>query len=164
MRREATEIKFWRNAELRPRGMCLAQWGIEGDRNSFRGEQMRSRVDGDSLRVFAPGFDARAATPPQKLAAKIEKMEINRGWKDAGAAADVEKLRAKVRAEAKAPKELPSQPKFEKLAEQSTAPDAQPTTEKPALAAPAEKLRGERKKGGRIGEELPAAPVAPSAI
>jgi hypothetical protein len=134
---------------------------IEGDRNSFRGEQMRSRVDGDSLRVFAPGFDARAAAPPQKLSAKIEKVEINRGWKDAGPAADVEKLRAKVRGEAKAPKELPPQPRFEKLAEQKAAPELPPTKGKPVAAAPGETPRGEKMKDGRKGKELPIAPVAP---
>ncbi len=136
---------------------------IEGDRNSFRGEQMRSRVDGDSLRVFAPGFDARAAAPPQKLAAKIEKVEINRGWKDAGPAADVEKLRAKVRGEAKAPKELPPQPKFEKLAEQTSAPDAPTAKEKPVVAAPGETPRGGNTKDGRKAKDLPVAPVAPPA-
>jgi len=135
---------------------------IEGDRNSFRGDQLRSRVDGDSLRVFTPGFDARAAAPPQKLAAKIEKVEINRGWKDAGPAADVEKLRAKVRGEAKAPKSLPPQPKFEKLAEQTVAPEAQPAPEKPVAATPDEKPRGEKMKDRRTGKDLPVTPATPA--
>ena len=134
---------------------------IEGDRSSFRGEQMRSRVDGDSLRVFAPGFDARSAAPPQKLSAKIEKVEINRGWNDAGPAADVEKLRAKVRSEAKAPKGLPPQPKFEKLAEQTAAPEIKPTKEKPAAVAPGETPGGEKMKAGGKGKELPITPVVP---
>ncbi len=137
---------------------------VEGDRDSFRGEQMRARVDGDALRVFAPGFNARAEAPPRKLAAKIEKVEINRGWKDAGPAADVEKLHAKVRGEAKAPKSLPAQPKFEKLAEQTSAPEAVPAKEKPVVAVPGEKKpRGERMKDHPKGEELSVVPVAPPA-
>lgn len=135
---------------------------IEGERESFRGERLRSRVDGDSLRVFAPGFDARSAAPPQKLSAKIENVEVNRGWKDAGPAAEVEKLRAKVRGEAKAPKGLPPRPKFEKLAEQSAAPEVQPTKEKPVAVAPGETPRGEKMKDGRKGKDLPIAPVAPA--
>lgn len=131
---------------------------MEGDRSTFRGEQMRSRVDGDSLRVFAPGFDARAAAPPQKLAAKIEKVEVNRGWEDAGPAADVEKLRAKVRGEAKTPKGLPPQPKFEKLA---VAPEGQPTKEKPIVAEPGESPLNEKMKDGRKAKDLPIAPAAP---
>ena len=134
---------------------------IEGDRKSFRGEQMRSRVDGDSLRVFAPGFDARTAAPPQKLSAKIEKVEVNRGWKDAGPAADVEKLRAKVRSEATAPKGLPPQPKFEKLAEQTAAPEIKPTNEKPVAVAPGKTSGGAKMKDGGKGNELPITPVVP---
>jgi hypothetical protein len=149
---------------------------IDGDRTTFRGEQMRSRVDGDALRVFAPGFEARAATPPKRLAARIEKAEINRGWKDAGPATEVEKLRVKVRGEARAPKDLPPQPKFEKLAEQRVAPDAQESKEKAPLAAPGENPRSEKinerrseKMNDRRSAEQPSttptapAPVAPSA-
>ena len=137
------------------------RYEVEGDRASFRGEQLRSRVDGESLRVFAPGFNARAEAPPKKLAAKIEKVEINRGWKDAGPAEEVEKLRTKVRGEAKAPKALPAQPKFEKLAEQTPVPEAQPKKETPAVAAPGDEPRGERMKEGRKAAESPVAPVAP---
>ncbi len=136
---------------------------IEGDRSSFRGEQMRSRVEGDSLRVFAPGFDARAAAPPAKLSAKIEKVEVNRGWKDAGPPADVEKLRAKVRAEAKAPKDLPPQPKFEKLADQTTSPETVPATGKPAPSAPAEPPPSKQPKEGRTSQGLPITPAVPAA-
>ncbi len=136
---------------------------IEGDQSSFRGEQLRSRVDGDSLRVFAPGFDARAAAPPAKLAAKIEKVEVNRGWKDAGPAADVEKLRAKVRAEVKAPKDLPPQPKFEKIAVQATPPEAAPAKGKPALAAPGETPVSKPSKDVRKSKELPPKAPVPAA-
>ena len=135
---------------------------IEGDRASFRGEQMRSRVDGDSLRVFAPGFDARAAAaPPRKLSEKIEKVEVNRGWADAGPPADVEKLRAKVRGEAKAPKDLPPQPKFERLTEQAEAPEAAPAKGDPAPVAPGEKPGRKGQKEGRNAKEPSVAPPLP---
>lgn len=134
---------------------------IEGDRSSFRGEQMRSRVEGDSLRVFAPGIDARTEAPPRKLAAKIEKVEVNRGWKDAGPAADVEKLRTKVRGEAKAPKGLPPKPKFEKLAEQTISPEFQPAKENPAQPAPGGKPASKELKAGGKSKDLPAPPTVP---
>ena len=133
---------------------------VQSDAGALRGEQLRNRVDGDSLRVFAPAFDARAAVAaPSKLSAKIENVEVNRGWKDAGPAADVEKLRVKVRAEAKAPKELPPQPKFEKFAEQTTAPEATPVKENPVTVAPGEKPPGKEKKDGGKTKELPGAPA-----
>lgn len=133
---------------------------IEGDRANFRGEQMRSRVEGDALHVFAPGFDARPVEAPRKLAGKIEKVEINRGWKDAGPAAEVEKLHAKVRAEAKPPRELPPQPKFEKLSGPATASEAQP-----APAAAGEKPpMNEPKEPRKSAAPLPVPPTPPTPL
>ena len=84
-----------RRLKLDRRVEVLGAPGVE------RGEQLRTRVEGDSLRVFAPGIDNRAATAaPRKVAAKIENAEVNRGWADAGPAADVEKLRSKVNTQA----------------------------------------------------------------
>jgi hypothetical protein len=130
---------------------------IEGDRTTFRGEKLRSREEGDALRVFAPAIAARATEPPPKVAAKVEKVEVNHGWKDAGPAPDVEKLRTKMRAEAKVPKDLPAKPKFEKLAaaEPAASPAAQPPTEKPA---PTETGPKGKAKG------RPAIPDQPGAI
>jgi hypothetical protein len=139
---------------------------IEGDRTSFRGEQMRAQVEGDSLRVFSPGFNARPAAPPTRVTAKIQNVQVNHGWKDAGPAADVEQFRSKVRTEAKAPKGLPPKPKFEKLAVQAAAaPDAAPAPESVAPTAPANKPRGGKVKDPRTGKMVPApgAPVDPAA-
>lgn len=97
---------------------------VEGDAASFRGERLRSRVEGDALHVFAPSIEGRASAAPRRVAAKVEKVELNRGWRDVGSAEEVEKLRTKVRSQAKAPSELPPEPKFQKLTEPRAAAPA----------------------------------------
>jgi hypothetical protein len=69
------------------------------DPRTLRAEQLRSKVEGDSLRVVALPFVAKPARAPRKVAAKVEKVEVDRGWKDAGPPAEVEKLRAKIKTE-----------------------------------------------------------------
>ena len=145
-----------RRLKLDRRVEVLGAPGVE------RGEQLRTRVEGDSLSVFAPGIDNRAATAaPRKVAAKIENAEVNRGWADAGPAADVEKLRSKVKAEAKTPKALPPQPKFEKLTEQATPP--QPAAKDQPVAIPGEKPTVKEPRDGRKAKESPVIPIEPGA-
>ena len=145
-----------RRLKLDRRVEVLGAPGVE------RGEQLRTRVEGDSLRVFAPGIDNRAATAaPRKVAAKIENAEVNRGWADAGPAADVEKLRSKVKAEAKTPKALPPQPKFEKLTERATPP--QPAAKDQPVAIPGEKPTVKEPRDGRKAKESPVIPIEPGA-
>lgn len=87
---------------------------FDGDPRKVRAEQLRSRVDGDSFRVTAPSFDSKPPKAPRKVAGRVEKAEVNRGWKDAGPPDEVEKLRAKIKSEPAAQAELPSQPKTAK--------------------------------------------------
>ena len=135
---------------------------VQGALGAERGEQLRTRVEGDSLRVFAPGFNNRAAAAaPRKVAAKIEKAEVNRGWADAGPAADVEKLRSKVKAEAKIPKALPPQPKFEKLVDQAIPPQA--AAKDQPVATPGEKPGVTEPRDGRKAKESPVIPAEPVA-
>ena len=63
---------------------------LDAEPGSVRNDQLRSRVQGDSLRVVALPIDAKAATAPKKVVAKVEKAEVDRGWKNAGSAADDE--------------------------------------------------------------------------
>lgn len=88
---------------------------LDGDPGTVRPEQLRTRVEGDSLRVLALPIDTKPATAPRKVAAKVEKAEVDRGWKNAGPAAEVAKLRAKIKSEPATPAELP--PKSDKTAE-----------------------------------------------
>jgi len=86
--------------------------GFGSDPNSFR-----ASVQGNSLRVAAPTIAAAAATvAPSKVARKLQNVQVNHGWTDAGDPAAVQKLRAKVKSEAKAPAGLPAQPKFQRTA------------------------------------------------
>ena len=70
---------------------------LDGDPRTMRAEQMRTRVEGDSLRVVAPRFDAKPATAPRKIAARFEKAVVDHGWKNAGPPAEVAKLRSKIK-------------------------------------------------------------------
>ena len=113
---------------------------FDGDPGTVRVEQLRTRVEGGSFRVLALPFDAKPATAPRKIAAKVEKAEVDRGWKDAGPPAEVAKIRTQIKSEPAAPVALPPQPKPEKTAEASVPapePDEKPAKGKmPAAAVP----------------------------
>lgn len=103
---------------------------FDGDLSAVRAEQLRPRVEGNSLRVLALPIDTKPATAPRKVAARVEKAEVDRGWKNAGPPAEVDKLRAKIKSEP-APAADPQNP--DKTAEAPgvtpvppTVPDAKP--------------------------------------
>ena len=122
---------------------------LDGDPGTVRVEQLRTRVEGDSFRVLALPFDAKPATAPRKVAAKVEKAEVDRGWKDAGPAAEVEKLRTKIKSEPATPAEL-APTKTEKTAETPAVSPIPP-------AAPDEKpVQGKMRDAG-----VPTVPAAP---
>ncbi len=99
---------------------------FEGDPRAVKADQLRTVVKGDSVRIAAPAFDAAPAKAPRKVVAKVEKAEVNRGWKDAGTTEEVAKLRTKI-------KEEPAQPKPE--------PGAAPEKEKgKPVAKPDDKI------------------------
>jgi hypothetical protein len=126
-----------------------------GDLRTVRSEQLRTRVEGDSLRVVALPFDTAPATAPRKVAAKVENAEVNHGWKNAGPPAEVAKLRAKIKSEPGTASEQPPQPKAGNTA-QASAPASVSSTvpdEEPA--------KGKGRKGGP--PPSPAAPVATEA-
>ena len=126
--------------------------GFGSDPNAFH-----ASVQGNSLRVAAPAIAAAAASVvPSKVARKLQNVQINHGWKDAGDPAAVQKLRAKLKTEAKAPAGLPPQPKFQRAATApggTAAPAGRPArvTEAPVsptpgkTAAPVEKSAAEAK-------------------
>lgn len=105
---------------------------FDGDARSVRPEHLRSRVQGDSLSVFAPPIAGRSTSAPKKLAAKVGKAEVNRGWRNAGSAAEIAELRGKLKGQSKTPDELPRQVKYERRQDESPAErmkkaDPQPT-------------------------------------
>jgi hypothetical protein len=73
----------------------------QADLRSARAEQLNSKIQGESLVVAAPPIQKAPNAKPKKVGQKIEKAAIDRGWKDAGDAKQVETVRAKFKQEAK---------------------------------------------------------------
>jgi hypothetical protein len=94
--------------------------------NRDRRDAWRPRVEGDALRVMAPPVDVAASVAPKKVARRIEKVEIDRGWKGIADQGQAQKLRAAIKSQAKVPPALPPQPKFEPIASRK---DDKATTE-----------------------------------
>lgn len=115
---------------------------LDGDPGTVRAEQLRSRVESGSFRVLALPIDTKPATAPRKVAARVEKAEVDRGWKDAGPPAEVAKLRAKNKSEPVTPAEQTPQPKSEKTVE---APAVSPV---PSPEADNQPPKGKLRKGG----------------
>jgi hypothetical protein len=108
---------------------------FDADPRTLRAEQFKTRVEGDSLRIAAPQVRSVAVAAPKRVAPKVASADVDRGWKPVGAPqAEVERARAKMKAEAKQPADLPARPKFEKVVQAPTAAPAAP--EKPTVPAP----------------------------
>lgn len=107
---------------------------VVSDRNSFR-----STVQGDSLRIAAPTFQSSSTTVvAPKNVRRLERVEVNHGWRDAGDPAATEKVRAKMQAEAKVPASLPPKPTFQKASATAAggATEAPASTTAPASTQP----------------------------
>lgn len=104
---------------------------VVSDRNAFR-----TTVQGDSLRVVAPTIQTTSTTVvAPKNVRRLDRVEVNHGWRDAGDPAATEKLRAKLQAEAKVPAGLPPKPTFQK----ASATAAGGATEAPSTTQPGSK-------------------------
>jgi hypothetical protein len=141
------------------------------DLRTARAEQLSAKVQGESLVVAAPAIQKAPDAKPKKVGQKIEKSSVDRGWKNAGDAKQVETVRAKIKEEAKdapadatsaiaardrsptaAPADTKAQPESERPATTAETtepkPDAASTTTKP-----------EREKGkGRDGRRTAGQP------
>lgn len=129
---------------------------LDADPGSVRAEQLRSRVQGDSLRVVALPVDAKVASAPKKVVAKVEKAELDRGWKNAGSAAEVAKLRTKIKSEPAIAAEPAPQAKKDKAGEvPAIVPPAPVPVEKP--------VKGKGKIADKPKDVTPteATPIAP---
>jgi hypothetical protein len=107
---------------------------LDGGPGREREEQLRARVDGESFRVMALPFDTKPATAPRKVRAKVEKVDMDRGWKNAGSPDEVNTLRAKMKSEA----ETVAEPAPAKPGKTSKAPAALPVSS----PAPGDKRKG----------------------
>jgi hypothetical protein len=151
-----------------------------GDLRAARGEQLNPKVEGESLVVTSPQIQKAPEAKPKKVGQKIEKASVDRGWKDAGDAKQVETARAKIKEEAKGvpaeaapataaqdrtpgaqPADATAQPKTERppTAQESTEPKpGSETTTKPDRPQ-----KGKAREGRRTAGEpaLPAKPGEP---
>ena len=74
-------------------------------------ETHRSRVQGDSLSVFAPPLDARQpSSGPGRRGGKVDDVRINRGWDRVGSPDEIAALRTRIKGNVEAPKDLPPRP------------------------------------------------------
>lgn len=85
--------------------------------------EFQSRVDGDALRVTALPFAGKAASIiPGKLKSRIERPEIDRGWKGAVGPEEIAAMRSQLRSKTAIPQALPPRPRFEKEGERPERP------------------------------------------
>ena len=109
-------------------------------------ESLRSHVHGDALSVFALPIAGRAIAPPRKVLEKLDRAEIDHGWKNAGTAEDITALRHHMKGQTKLPKDLPTQPKFERP---TAAPPAKGTPKQRANENPPPKARTQNQEEDR---------------
>lgn len=115
-------------------------------------DRFRNRVEGDSFQVIAPQINItnnnNVIIAPKNVTKHVQKVVVNRGWRDAGDQAQVQQMRTKMKADARPPAELPKQPKFETMAVRAerrgaknpaagAAATAPGDAETPAIGAPA---------------------------
>lgn len=144
------EVISRESAQPIPRLKLERRDSFDGDPGQGRTEQLRTRVEGGSLRVIALPFVNRPATAPHKFATRVEKVEVDRGWKNAGPPAEVSKLREKMKAESATAASEPAPTKPERTPAVTDAP-ATPPAGNAAM------------RKGRKSDDKPATPATPSA-
>jgi hypothetical protein len=112
---------------------------INGDSGPVNAGQLKASVEGNSLRVVAIPFNTTPATAPRKIAARVEKVEVDHGWKNAGPPGDVAKLRTQIKSNPVTPVEVMPKTNIEKNAVTPVTIEAKPEPmakpDKPAKVA-----------------------------
>lgn len=109
---------------------------FDGDPRRQSAENLRSRMQGNYLSVLAPTISDHSKAPPARLAEKIGRTEVNHGWKNAGTQAEVQALRKRMKGDARVPKALPAQPRFQRPEAPPMARE-DPIGRKPSIIQPA---------------------------
>jgi len=91
-----------------------------GDPRRQSPDHLRSRIDGDSMSVLALPFTGRSAGMPHKLGVKVERAEVNHGWKNTGTADEIASMRQKMKSKEQAPKKLPPRTVFHKVTDDAS--------------------------------------------
>lgn len=143
---------------------------LDGDSRRIRNEDLQTKVTGDSLSVVALPISGKSSSPPKNAAAKVDRAEINHGWKNAGTPVEVATLRKQMKGNAQAPDGLPAKAKFDKTpenpvaepAKETTKPDATPDHPKRAEGKPStdpsDKPSTEPKRKGKDKTAEPTPP------
>lgn len=100
-----------------------------------RTDRFAARVSGESLRVVAPEVAVDRNLAPRKVAQRLDSVQVNRGWRNAGEANQVEQLRQRIASEQKAPASLPARANLRGSAATSAAPGATSNAESNTEAA-----------------------------
>ncbi len=118
-------------------------------------EFLRSRIEGDSMSVLALPFTGRSASSPKKLRDKVERVEVNHGWKNAGTQDEIAAMRAGMKSKDKVPDKLPPVNTFRKVTDNASVAEERFTEDRPVMPAD----RQPKSKGK--GSEKTTTPVLP---
>jgi len=86
------------SAEPIPRLKLERRETLGGDVRHVQADELRTRVEGDTLRVVAVPLEKRTSAPPPKVARRVQQAEVDHGWRNAGTPQEVEKVRAQIKA------------------------------------------------------------------
>lgn len=131
---------------------------VDGDPRKQKPDQLRANVAGDSLSVFAPPVAETATATPRNLAKKVTDVEVDRGWENAGTAADIAAMRGKLQSKVSIPDKLPPQAKFGRPASKSPTAGGAPLAEGPIATKKAsrDKAIRDESRTAIIGDRIPA--------
>ena len=116
-----------------------------------RPDHFKSRIEGDSLSVFAAPFDGHSKGSPKQMAKRIDRVEIDHGWKETGTEKEIAEARITMKGDVKRPEDLPSKPAFRKP-QNSLEPESTPR---------ADKIQGEKGKPSEPSPRIANTPPQP---
>lgn len=116
-------------------------------------ENLHSRIDGDSMSVLALPFTGRTATAPRQLGERIERAEVNHGWRNTGTPDEVAALRKQMKSREKVPERLPAPTAFVKVTDASAVREERGPDEGPLM--PDERPARPKAESGGMRPALP---------
>ena len=106
---------------------------LPSDTRRQSSEHLRSRIDGDSMSVLALPFTGRSASAPRQLGERVERAEVNHGWRNAGTADEIASMREKMKSKEKAPERLPPPNAFVKVTDEAAVREERRPDERPTM-------------------------------
>ena len=92
---------------------------FDGDSRRRSPEYLRSHIAGNSMSVLALPFTGRASAAPHQLGEKVERAEVNHGWRNAGSPDEIAAIRLKMKGKEKAPSKQPPADSFSKITDEA---------------------------------------------